>query len=498
MFFEVSPPGAIKPQVPVAVFVILLFVPFALAFSAFKVDDAYISFVYAKNLMQGNGLTYNGMVVEGYSNFLWTILVAPFIALNVDPLVAARCLSLLSACIILLVTEKLIRQLNPGISNLGVFLALTTLGLSTPFAAWTMGGLETMLMALWVNLFVYLERSLEQRVAFLSLLVVLAAALTRPEGAMLFPLLIIYRLVYKKQALRQILSNSLLFAIPFGLYLLWRYLTYGYWIPNTAFVKLNSGWKTTLDALSWLFSYWATRPLLALLVALAAMRLGAARALFNRDWGLVTLTTLTFGVFVLYAGSDWMPYYRFLVPIVPLLSLFIARALVSFVSPIYQRLARAVLLSAVLLEVIFAVTIHLPYAPQFGDYTEGLIRGGKWIRQTTSPQDVIAVVDAGALAYYSERRTIDIMGLNNEHIAHSRGKDDPAYVLAQHPRVVQLHIAFSPTGQIQSDERDDNNWTLYKHPDFQHTYVPLVEVTVDPFFPFLFIRQSGVLNEIKR
>jgi arabinofuranosyltransferase len=470
---------------------ILLFVLFAFAFSTFKVDDAYISFVYAKNLIQGNGLTYNGIGVEDYSNFLWTLLVAPFIALNFDPLVGARGLSLLSGCVILVVIEKLIRQFSPGISNWGVFLTLAALALNTAFAAWTMGGLETILIALWVTLFVYWERQPGQRADILSRLVVLAAALTRPEGALLFPLLVLYRLIYKRQPFRQVLLASWLFALPFGLYLFWRYLTYGYWIPNTAYLKLARGWETTLKALPWLAAYWAVRPFAALLVAIAAARLLVTGALFNRDWGLVTLTVLAFVAFVLYAGPDWMPHHRFLVPIIPLLSLFLARALVSFSSGIYQELMFAILVVAILLEVIFAAAIHLPYAPQFGEYTEGLIRAGKWIRQATSPQDVIAVIDAGALAYYSERRTIDILGLNDEHIAHLPDKTDPAYVLAQHPKVVQLHIAFSATGQILSSDNNDNNWQLFNYPGFQQAYSPwLNRITTDLFFPFLFVRPN--------
>ena len=44
------------------------------------IDDAYISFRYAKNLAEGNGLVYNiGQRVEGYTNFLWTLLIALFL-----------------------------------------------------------------------------------------------------------------------------------------------------------------------------------------------------------------------------------------------------------------------------------------------------------------------------------------------------------------------------------------------------------------------------------
>ena len=37
-------------------------------------DDAYISFRYARNFAEGNGLVWNlGERVEGYTNFLWTL-----------------------------------------------------------------------------------------------------------------------------------------------------------------------------------------------------------------------------------------------------------------------------------------------------------------------------------------------------------------------------------------------------------------------------------------
>ena len=43
------------------------------------VDDALISLVYARNLALGNGLVFNvGERVEGYTNFLWVLLIAPF------------------------------------------------------------------------------------------------------------------------------------------------------------------------------------------------------------------------------------------------------------------------------------------------------------------------------------------------------------------------------------------------------------------------------------
>ena len=78
--------------------VLAVFLFAAVRFLDHTVDDAFISFRYAENLVAGNGLVFNpGERVEGYTNFLWVVLIAPFLALGVDPELAARVLGLLAA-----------------------------------------------------------------------------------------------------------------------------------------------------------------------------------------------------------------------------------------------------------------------------------------------------------------------------------------------------------------------------------------------------------------
>jgi arabinofuranosyltransferase len=52
----------------------------------YVVDDAYISFRYARNLIEGHGLVFNpGEKVEGYTNFLWVLIIAMGMKLGADP-----------------------------------------------------------------------------------------------------------------------------------------------------------------------------------------------------------------------------------------------------------------------------------------------------------------------------------------------------------------------------------------------------------------------------
>ena len=58
-------------------------------------DDSFISFRYARNLLEGHGLVYNpGEPVEGYTNFLWTLVMTIPFWLDLDPIIFSQHLGL--------------------------------------------------------------------------------------------------------------------------------------------------------------------------------------------------------------------------------------------------------------------------------------------------------------------------------------------------------------------------------------------------------------------
>jgi hypothetical protein len=71
-----------------------------------------------------------------------------------------------------------------------------------------------------------------------------------------------------------------------------------------------------------------------------------------------------------------------------------------------------------------------------------------WLRENTAPETVIAVSAAGAVPYFSERPAIDMLGLNDPHIAHdgkiedsaptAHKRYDAAYVLDREPDFIVL------------------------------------------------------------
>src|SRR5512146_1096673 len=90
---------------------------FAAAFASlggYLLDDTFISLAYARNLVEGHGLVYHaGERVEGYTNFLWTVMLALPAALpgGLVPLVKVMSAGLAIAAA--LATRRLARAVIP-------------------------------------------------------------------------------------------------------------------------------------------------------------------------------------------------------------------------------------------------------------------------------------------------------------------------------------------------------------------------------------------------
>ena len=157
----------------------------------FLCDDAFISFRYTRNLLEGHGLVFNpGEYVEGYTNFLWILeLAAIWGIFGLRPEHAAPWLSVAYTIATIAAMLWWVARL-PSLRNRGLvgWMALGLLCSSATFAVWTSGGgLETrqftfFIVTAVVCLSLYTNSRRGLLIASLSLA---AAALTRPEGLML-------------------------------------------------------------------------------------------------------------------------------------------------------------------------------------------------------------------------------------------------------------------------------------------------------------------------
>ena len=296
----------------------------------FLCDDAFISFRYSRNLVEGHGLRYNlagALPVEGYSNLLWVLWLAPFEALGVDPGLAARVSSFVAGLALCLWVPAHARRRfeldGLGTAATGLFLA------SLPATAlWATGGLATMPTALL--LFGVYERLLadpEHPRGLAAGAFAAATALIRADGAVWVSMVLgagalAWLLGGRSARLRRgLVLCAALLVFTVGLHVAWRVDTYGDWLPNTARVKagfssgrLERGWN-------YVATWFLCMPAL-LVVGLAALRTWP-RALLGTT--LSAAAVIGGGLaYAAYVGGDFMPFGRFLFPAVPFFALLFA------------------------------------------------------------------------------------------------------------------------------------------------------------------------------
>ena len=132
-------------EVPSLVFAALLFLVESWRWRI-HLDDAYISYRYARNFAEGYGLVYNpGEYVEGFTNLLWTLLVALGVWSGWEAPEVGRVLGLCSGVALLAMAMLLAWALGARSPSLA-FTPWVVLAWA-PFVIWSTSGMETALYA---------------------------------------------------------------------------------------------------------------------------------------------------------------------------------------------------------------------------------------------------------------------------------------------------------------------------------------------------------------
>jgi hypothetical protein len=297
------------------------------------IDDAYISFRYAHNLVEGEGLVFNpGERVEGFTNLLWTLMMTVPEVLGLPVHIFAAFLGGAFGLLALAGTWRICCRL--GISSWGTAAALLSLGLYPEFWLSATMGLEGGLFAFLLTCTVYLTVS--GRPVYAGLCGGLLFA-TRPDSLLIIPICALYLLVAPENRAitpRDRLMHYLLpLLIPwltlFAALTVWRLAYYGAWLPNTITAKSVPPAELKIATLgSNVFlglRYWV-----GFLVSVLPMSLGAALVLLMRtrlsvSWLCLAILATQVPV-VLANGGDWMPYYRLLAVYTPLFALLLGLA----------------------------------------------------------------------------------------------------------------------------------------------------------------------------
>ncbi len=413
---------------PIALFLVMLFL-----FRPFVIDDTYITFRYAQNLVDGGTISYNmedKQPVEGYTSFLWMLISAGAIAISADPLVVVRLFSIAAGVGALLILRLLAFRMTGN--YLLSFLPPLLLAVSAEFSMWTIAGLETTFFLFLLLLSLYLlAREIESGggpwwgVSFALL------ALTRPEGIAFFAVAFVCRagvhfMTTKTSGsrLQTIVLAAVYFLGIFAPYWIWKFNYYGLPLPNSYYAKhgANEGAGYIKDFLIYL------APVTLLALGSLLIRIKKAKGLSPKIWA-----ALIWGIILVnFAGVwnvkpamawDWRLFVH-LLPLFYLASLPLLERLISGAVSGGRQIAACL---AILLTTWIAhpelFQARVAECRATGDgLREAHIEIGRLLKDKLDPGTLVVVVDTGAIAWYSGLPCLDMAGipLNNAPLARNQ------------------------------------------------------------------------------
>jgi hypothetical protein len=435
-------------------------------------DDSYICFQYARELSRGRFLEYteNAGFSSGSTSLVYPFLLAPFFWLGftgvkillVSFALGALCF-IVSAVLLFLIGRELCEE---RVGQAAAFLFLINGNL-----AWNyLSGMETGIFSTLLLAAVYclVRWAGERRAGWLTAGMVWFSltSLARPEGFVLLFICIVFVILKGRRLYGARIFLSLFALLPFTLYLIFvktqtgtfstsgvlekSILSAPYYTPWEKMGKLvdnlllilggyyqnlaNSffydGAMFPLSPTGALYPF-SLFPPTAFLFALAGICLGITREHNKSSFRpiLIMAILLCFGILcVTNAEVVASHYFRYLSPFQPLFLFFVSLGLYE-ISKLFENIGpRLFRVSSIILVLLMAPSLFYwayIYGENCNDLFEQHRRTSWWIKDATPQDSVIGVTDAGIIAYFSERRTYDFVGLTtpdqSQHWRQGRG-----------------------------------------------------------------------------
>ncbi|HXV26338.1 MAG TPA: hypothetical protein VED46_19055 [Alphaproteobacteria bacterium] len=453
----------------------------------FVVDDAYIGFVFLRNLLEGQGFVFHpgGPVVEGVTNIGWILVLAPSAAL-LDPVTAAKLTGalLLFACLLLAaaIGVKLQRQLTPLAHAETLVLAPPLLlAASFEFLYFPLAGMETAALAcalLTMALIAMLKSD------SLALPILGAMAFTfHPEALLVFPLFVVLRAAaagfphfsrlreksrrweperarelwaIARSALPLILYIALLALITFA-----RWIHFGAVLPNTFASKPPAEIGTVINGLVELASGghpgigFPAAGLLGLgLILLGWLRLHRASPSAAAMLGAVCATGL---LFALYARPDWTHSARYFAPYLPAALILLWLGTIDLLGRLWPGRITPLAAFGGLVLAVLGITLgaRLGAMERYPGYvmaSRTLIPPAEAIGRIVPEGDTIATRRIGALAYVTRRNLFDyVYGLTDPEVARAVAKRGEAFEMPEVPELEPIWRARAPRWILEDE-----------------------------------------------
>jgi hypothetical protein len=404
----------------------------------YVIDDAYISFRYARNLVRGAGLVYNpGDYVQGFSNPLYTLLAVIPQWLGWDPGNWGAWLGIASLGLACALIARFCVTRGLGAVAL---CALALIAASSSLALWHAAALETGFYTLLITAGVLRRLDEVEPGAELpprAWLWFCAAVWCRPEGILLFGAMAAHDALVRLRARawnRRDLAFYLGPPAAYALQLLLSKLYYGAWLPQTFqakverlddvslatrivgdFAALRDNLLGDAYVAEGLASYGGPACLLLLVVGFAQAR---TRPLAQAI-GLVVLAQLAF---IAHVRGDWMHGFRFMVPVLPLLFVGLALPLAALELRVPQQRWTRVVLALGLIGYSSWRELQQSRALRAERWVDGrgLLAEAAQLDSFLGPGRTVSSFDVGAHGYGTRLEVLDTGGLTSRWMQRMR------------------------------------------------------------------------------
>ncbi len=512
---------------PIVIFIVLV------SQFSFIQDDSFITYRYVRNILRGNGPIFNTTErVEGYTNFLWLIILSfcGNLGFSLSEIITISLLLgvALGICAITIVYFFSVYHLKIPVA--WSFFIVLLFSLNSSFAYWAVSGMETGLFTMLITLavFIFLRKDQNTRSLLTVSLILGIASITRPEGTLVWFLItgncVLKDIFHKRERSnrKQAVLNFFYLVIPYVIMVaplfLFRITYFHSLLPNTFYAKtsFNIEYVKTGLAYTWKFlqayGLWGA---ILVLPLITLFRKSTWEYFYHKLWFVV----IPYILYIIVVGGDTLQVFRFFVPILPLLYLL-------FVEGIrHLRLKPAVyfIFGSILVYYTILNPLTVPGYKDNWAYTKywwrlehGLVDKmsitGKWLDQHMGKGEWFAASTIGAISFYCDRNMIDLLGLADTTIA--RHPEDisglapswrernynSAYVLSKLPEYVYFSTGIKPSAAAERAlflrkrfrvgyhpyffTTPDGRFTetIYKRKSNAHA-IPIIDEDVNPSFP---------------
>ena len=295
--------------------IIVFYIIFSLFNYSFITEDAFIYYRIAEYLVEGYGYVFNpGERIEVCSSLNWLFLLTVFRGLGFNILTTSKILGIILGCSSLLLIFKITKRFTTRMP--WVILPSFLTALSTPFLISNQMGLET---ALYTVVFLSLILICMDKDLFIYFPVIcLILILTRPEGIFLLLGLAPVFYFYREKKKRRIIYSSILLTVLCLIMILIRFFYFHDFLPSPFYVKIYTG--KYLLGLSDIHQCMKDYYMYYFFVPFLYMTL--------KKWNWQEKRFILFGYMLVYClwvilgGAEGKPFYRHVVPFIPLLFIY--------------------------------------------------------------------------------------------------------------------------------------------------------------------------------